>query len=99
MLFPLKICTQSIAQQAFAKPAWAGKEIGLALIYKIIDVICFIDIQTTILSQFLKTLYTQRIIQHNTLLFSGSSMRKDNDFSVIYKVSGIRKFPPTSLSI
>jgi hypothetical protein len=80
MLFALKIRTQSIAQQAFAKPAWAGKEVGLALIYKIIDVICLINIETLLVPQIFKTLYAQRIVYHNALIFSGLSMRKDNVF-------------------
>ena len=69
MLFALKICTQSIAQQAFTKPARTGKEICLALIYKIIDVICLINIEALLVPQIFKTLYAQRIVYHDILLF------------------------------
>ena len=92
MLLALKICTQSIAQQTFAKPARTGEEICLALMYKIIDVISLINIEALPIPQIFKTLYAQRIVYHNTLLFSGLSMRKDNAFCVESKTFSAQNF-------
>jgi hypothetical protein len=80
MFLALKICTQSVAQQAFTKPAWTGEKVRAATSYKVVNIIGFVDIYAIILPQFLKTLYAQRIVYHNALIFSGLSMRKDNVF-------------------
>ena len=79
MFFALKICTQSTTQQAFAKPARTGEKVHLAVIGKIIDIISLIYIDALAIPQIFKTLYAQRIVHHNTLLFWGS-MRKDSVF-------------------